>query len=88
VRRNVNSYGEHSDHFMSCISERKLWATVLIECNAKACAGDALCINFFRTTGAMFTTLCNLMGLPEQEIRSRVLSKAAMKLQQKANKEY
>jgi hypothetical protein len=57
-----------------------------MECNAKACAGDALCINFFKTSGGMFTTLCNLMGLPEQEIRLRVLSKAATKLQQKQSK--
>jgi hypothetical protein len=85
VRRNVDSYGEHSDHFASCMSERRLWATVLMECNVKACHGEASAINFFKTSGGMFSTLCSLMGLPEQEIRLRVLSKAAIKLQQKAN---
>jgi hypothetical protein len=85
VRRNVDSYGEYSDHFANCMPERRLWATVLMECNVKACAGDALCINFFKTSGGMFSTLCSLMGLPEQEIRLRVLRKAALKLQQKIN---
>jgi hypothetical protein len=86
VRGNVEIDADSvSDKLAGSIGERKLWATVLIECHNRACYGEALALNFFKRSGDMFTTLCNLMDLPEQSIRERVLSKAAVKM--KRNKQ-
>ena len=81
-------HSAHSDQLASCMAERRLWAVVITETAYRAMGvGEGTSIEFFRGRGGHFTTLCCLLGLPEDAIRQRVVSRALAKLNHKQQKE-
>lgn len=86
VRTNVEFEGGGiADGLASCIGERRLWSEVITQAFYRATIGEQSALHFFSST--MFTQLASMLSLPASDIRERVIAKAAVKLQQKTNRE-
>lgn len=72
---NIEFDGEAvADGLSGCLAERRLWAEVISQAYSRAMVGEQKAILFFNS--AKFQTLSQLMNLPEQLIKQRVISKA------------